>query len=56
MRDNSNDLTLDRNYVQRWRFLIREYEEVKAGKSERYRRGGEFCLAHGTCSQTFRKY
>jgi transposase InsO family protein len=56
MRNNSSDLTLDRNYVQKWRFLIGEYEAVKAGRSERYRRVGEFYRAHGTCSQTFRKY
>lgn len=56
MRNNSTDLTLDRNYVQKWRFLISEYEAVKAGRSERYRRVGEFYQAHGTCSQTFRKY
>jgi len=56
MRNNSTDLTLDRNYVQKWRFLIGEYEAVKAGRSERYRRVGEFYRAHGTCSQTFRKY
>jgi len=56
MRNNSSDLTLDRNYVQKWRFLIVEYEAVKAGTSERYRRVGEFYRAHGTCSQTFRKY
>jgi len=56
MRNNSSDLTLDRNYVQKWRFLIGEYEAVKAGTSDRYRRVGEFYRAHGTCSQTFRKY
>ena len=56
MRNNSTDLTLDRNYVQKWRFLIGEYEAVKAGRSDRYRRVGEFYRAHGTCSQTFRKY
>lgn len=56
MRDNSFDRTIARNYVQRWRFLIKEYEEVKAGLSERFSRVGEFYRHHGTCSQTFRKY
>jgi transposase InsO family protein len=56
MRDNSFDRTIERNYVQKWRFLISEYEEVKAGRSERFRRVGEFYRHHGTCSQTFRKY
>jgi transposase InsO family protein len=56
MRDNSSDRTIERNYVQKWRFLIKEYEEVKAGRSEQFARVGEFYRYHGTCSQTFRKY
>ena len=30
MRDNSKDRTIERNYIQKWRFLVREYELVKA--------------------------
>ena len=30
MRNNSHDRTVERNYIQKWRFLIREYELVKA--------------------------
>ena len=30
MRDNSDDRTIERNYVQKWRFLVRDYERVKA--------------------------
>jgi transposase InsO family protein len=56
MRDNSFDRTIERNYLQKWRFLINEYEEVKAGRSAQFRRVGEFYRHHGTCSQTFRKY
>ena len=56
MRDNSYDRTIERNYVQKWRFLIGEYEDVKAGRCSRFRRVGEFYRHHGTCSQTFRKY
>jgi transposase InsO family protein len=56
MRDNSFDRTIERNYIQKWRFLIAEYEEVKAGRSPAFRRVGEFYRHHGTCSQTFRKY
>src|SRR5215469_4967436 len=56
MRDNSYDRTIERNYLQKWRFLIPEYEAVKAGRSERFKRVGEFYRHHGTCSQTFRKY
>lgn len=56
MRDNSFDRTIERNYVQKWRFLIKEYEEVKAGRSLQFAGVGEFYRHHGTCSQTFRKY
>ncbi|MGH9206776.1 MAG: hypothetical protein ACRD1G_09495 [Acidimicrobiales bacterium] len=31
MRDNSFDRTIERNYVQKWRCLIGEYEAMKAG-------------------------
>lgn len=56
MRDNSFDRTIERNYVQKWRFLIQEYEQVKAGRSETFGSVGAFYRHHGTCSQTFRKY
>jgi transposase InsO family protein len=56
MRDNSFDRTVERNYLQKWRFLIAEYEAVKEGRSAQFRRVGEFYRFHGTCSQTFRKY
>ena len=56
MRDNSYDRTIERNYLQKWRFLIPEYEAVKAGRSETFETVGEFYRHHGTCSQTFRKY
>jgi len=56
MRDNSFDRTIERNYLQKWRFLIPEYEAVKAGRSDTFRRVGDFYRHHGTCSQTFRKY
>jgi transposase InsO family protein len=56
MRDNSYDRTIERNYVQKWRFLIKEYEEGKAGRSTAFESVGAFYRHHGTCSQTFRKY
>lgn len=56
MRDNSFDKTIERNYIQKWRFLIAEYEAVKNGLSPTFKRVGEFYRHHGTCSQTFRKY
>jgi hypothetical protein len=39
MRDNSYDRTIERNYLQKWRFLIPEYEAVKAGRSEAFEMG-----------------
>jgi hypothetical protein len=56
MRDNSFDRAIERNYIQKWRFLIREYEAVKAGRSAHFTRIGDFHRHHGTCSQTFSKY
>src|ERR1700753_705751 len=56
MRDNSFDRTIERNYIQKWRFLIAEYEDVKARRSATFKRVGDFYRHHGTCSQTFRKY
>ena len=56
MRHNSNDKTVDRNYVQKWRFLISEYELVKAKKHPRFRFVQDFYNFHGTNRQTFAKY
>ena len=56
MRDNSNDRTVERNYIQKWRFLIREYELVKAKKHTRFRFVQDFYNFHGTNRQTFAKY
>ncbi len=56
MRDNSKDLTLERNYIQKWRFLIQEYRLVKARKHPRFRFAQDFYVFHGTTRQTFAKY
>ena len=56
MRDNSNDRTIERNYVQKYRFLIREYELVKAKKHPQFRFVQDFYNFHGTNRQTFAKY
>lgn len=56
MRINSKDETLKKNYIQKYQFLIKEYEEVKEGIHPIYKRVGEFYKAHGTCRQTFLKY
>jgi hypothetical protein len=56
VQDRNRDRTIERNYLRKWRFLIPEYEAVKAGRSEAFRWVGDFYRHHGTCSQTFRKY
>lgn len=56
MRNNTQDQTLKKNYIQKYQFLIQEYEQVKAGKHPRFRLVKEFYAFHGTCPQTFLKY
>jgi hypothetical protein len=56
MQERSKDRTVERNYLQKWRSLVSEYDAVRAGRSKVFRRVGDFYRHHGTCSQTFRKY
>ena len=56
MRINSQDQTIKKNYIQKYRFLIREYEEVKKGAHATYRYAQDFYKAHGLDRRTFRKY
>lgn len=56
MRSNSKDGTVDRSYVQKWRFLIREFELVKEGKHPHFRFREDFYRFHGTSRQVFYKY
>ncbi len=56
MRNHQNDLTLMRNYIQKFRFLIREYELIKAKKHPRFKFVTDFYKAHGITRQTFLKY
>ena len=37
MRNNSKDRTIERNLAQKWRFLIGEFELVKAGRHPQFR-------------------
>ena len=48
MRDNSKDRTIERNYVQKYRFLISEYEQMKAKKHPQFRFLQDFYRFHGT--------
>ena len=56
MRNNSTDQTLKKNYIQKYQFLIEEYERVKAGRHPQFRFVKDFYAFHGTCPQTFLKY
>ena len=56
MRDNTRDKTLQRNYLSKWRFLIQEYEQVKAGRHPTLRFVSDFYRFHHTNRQTFLKY
>lgn len=56
MRVNSEDKTIKRNYIQKYRFLINEYKVVKAKKHVKYKFVKEFYEAHGIDHRTFLKY
>lgn len=55
MRYNSEDKTLARNYIEKWKYLISEYELVKSKRHTKYRFVGEFYKAHGISKQLFNK-
>jgi len=56
MRINTNDLTLQRNYLEKFRFLIKEYEQVKAKKHPHFILVKDFYKAHNTEAKNFLKY
>jgi len=56
MRNINNDLTLKRNYLNKYRFLIREYEQVKRGEHPVFRFAKDFYSAHDTDPRSFLKY
>lgn len=56
MRHNTKDSTLERNYLEKYRFLIREYEQVKAGIHPRFRFAQDFYKSHDTDRRSFLKY
>ena len=49
-------MTLQRNYLEKFRFLIKEYEQVKAKKHPQFRFVEEFYKAHDTERKNFLKY
>jgi hypothetical protein len=56
MRINTNDLTLKRNYLNKYRFLISDYEQVKRGEHPHFRFAKDFYAAHDTDARSFLKY
>lgn len=56
MRRNKEDQTLERNYIQKYQFLIKEYELIKQKQHPRYKFVTDFYKANGTTRQTFLKY
>lgn len=56
MRRTTEDKTIEKNYIQKWRFLMKEYELVKAKKHPHYKFVTDFYKAHNLSRQTFCKY
>jgi hypothetical protein len=56
MRINTNDLTLQRNYLEKFRFLIKEYELVKSKLHPKYKLAKDFYKANDTEAKCFLKY
>ena len=53
---NSKDEAWKNNYIQKYVYLIEEYELVKIGDHPNFTSVGVFYKAHGTCPQTLLKY
>jgi len=56
MRHNTSDKTLERNYLEKYRFLIKEYEMVKSHSHAKYRFAQDFYKANDTDRRSFLKY
>ena len=56
MKDNRKDTTIWRNYIEKYQFLISEYEQVKRKEHEVYNQVKDFYKAHDTCAKSFLKY
>ena len=56
MRDNRKDTTIWRNYIEKYQFLISEYEQVKRKEHLVYKQVQDFYKAHDTCAKSFLKY
>lgn len=56
MRNNTKDQTIVRNYLEKYRFLIKEYELIKSHKHPDFRFVMDFYKAHDTDRRSFLKY
>lgn len=56
MRQNTKDETIVRNYLQKYKFLIKEYEEVKNKTHPKYRFAKDFYEANSVDRRSFAKY
>ena len=56
MRNNSQDETLKRNYLQHYQSLVQEYLLIKEGKHLDFERVGEFYARHHLDHRVFLKY
>ncbi|MDE0118999.1 MAG: hypothetical protein OXM55_03200 [Bdellovibrionales bacterium] len=56
MRDNTQDKTLYRNYISKWKYMIKDYELVKRKRHPKFRFVSDFYKFHKTNRQTFLKY
>lgn len=53
---SGGDKTLNRNTINYWKHLVREYELIKSGQHTKYRFVQEFYKAHNLTRQRFNKY
>ena len=56
MRRVTEDRTIERNYQQKWQFLIADYLRVKRREHERFKFVSDFFRFHNVTRQTFNKY
>lgn len=56
MRHNTQDKTLERNYLEKYRFLIKEYEMVKSHTHPKFRFAKAFYESNNTDRRSFLKY
>src|ERR1700761_5790772 len=56
MRRNTEDRTIERNYQEKYRFLMTEYELVKQKAHPLYKTAKAFYQANHTCAKIFLKY